>query len=76
MTDEVYITPDYFAALQIPVRTGRSFTDADGPETQHVAIINRTFARKYFHGVDAVGHYINNDTRLSGWWKMYPSRPG
>ncbi len=66
MTDEVYITPDYFAALQIPVLTGRSFTDADGPDTQHVAIINQTFARKYFHGVDAVGHYINNGTRIVG----------
>ena len=50
MTDEVYITPDYFQALQIPLLAGRSFTDSDGPDTQHVAIVNQTFARKYFHG--------------------------
>jgi predicted permease len=76
MTDEVYITPDYFAALQVPVRAGRSFTDADGPDTQHVAIINQTFARKYFHGVDAVGHYINNDTRIVGVVEDVPIAPG
>ncbi len=43
MTDEVYVTPDYFQALQIPLLAGRSFTDADGPDTQHVAIVNQTF---------------------------------
>lgn len=42
--DEVYVTPDYFAALQIPVLAGRSFTEADGPDTQHVAIVRRSCA--------------------------------
>ena len=47
MTSEAYITPDYFAALQIPILLGRSFTDADGPATQPVAIVNQTFAQKF-----------------------------
>ena len=50
MTGEVYVTPDYFFALQIPILAGRAFTGADGPTSQHVAIVNRTFARKFFHG--------------------------
>jgi len=66
MTGEVYITPEYFSALQIPVLAGRSFTDSDGPGTQHVAIVNRTFARKFYHGEDPVGHFINQDTRIVG----------
>ncbi len=64
--DEVYITPDYFAALQIPVREGRAFTEADGPETGHVAIVNQTFARKFFHRVDVVGRHIDKDTLIVG----------
>jgi hypothetical protein len=59
MADETYITPDYFAALQIPVLRGRSFTDADGPDTQRVAIVNQTFVRKYLHGADPIGRHIN-----------------
>jgi len=65
MTDEVYITPDYFAALRIPLLAGRSLTDGDGPDTQHVAVVNQTFARKYFHGMDAVGHYVNLNASLN-----------
>lgn len=64
--DEDYVTPDYFAALQIPLLAGRFFTDSDGPNTQHVAIVNQTFARKFFHGIDAVGRHIDKDTLIVG----------
>lgn len=66
VADEDYVTPDYFAALQIPVLAGRSFTDADGPTTQHVAVINEMFARKYFHGENPVGRIVNKDTTIVG----------
>ena len=64
--DEVYITPDYFAALQIPVLAGRTFSDADGPDTQRVAIVNQMFVRKFFHGASAVGRYVDKDTMIVG----------
>ena len=66
MTGETYVTPDYFAALQIPILMGRSFTDADGPEAQSVAIVNQAFARKFFHGTNPVGRYVNKGTRIVG----------
>jgi predicted permease len=66
MTAEVYVTPDYFGALQIPVLMGRSFTDADGPDSQHVAIVNQTFARKFFHGTSPIGRYVDKDTVIVG----------
>jgi len=35
-TDVVYVTPGYFDTLQMPLLAGRVFTDADGPNAQHV----------------------------------------
>jgi hypothetical protein len=66
MTSEVYVTPDYFGALQIPVLMGRSFTDADGPDSQRVAIVNQTFARKFFHGTSPIGRYVDKDAMIVG----------
>jgi predicted permease len=66
MTGEVYVTPDYFGALQIPVLMGRTFTDADGPNTQRVAVVNRTFARKFFHGTSPIGRYVDKDMMIVG----------
>ena len=66
MTSEVYVTPDYFGALQIPVLMGRSFTDADGADSQRVAIVNQTFARKFFHGTSPIGRYVDKDTMIVG----------
>jgi predicted permease len=58
MADFVYVTPDYFATLQMPIVIGRSFTQADGAKTQHVAIVNQTFVHKYFHGDNPVGRHL------------------
>ncbi|WP_353069744.1 ABC transporter permease [Tunturibacter empetritectus] len=76
MADEVYVTPDYFAALQIPVMAGRSFTEADRAESQHVAIVNQEFARKFFHGANPVGRYLNKDTRIVGVVESVSMAPG
>lgn len=65
-TDEVYITPEYFAALQIPLLEGRAFTDADSPQSQQVAIVNQSFARKFFHGDDAIGRHVDKDKLIVG----------
>ena len=74
--DEVYITPDYFAALQIPVLAGRTFSDADGPDTQRVAIVNQMFVRKFFYGASAVGRYVDKDTMIVGVVENVVKEPG
>lgn len=76
IADEVYTTPDYFSTLQIPVLAGRAFTDADGSDTQHVAIVNRTFARKFFHGDNPVGRHIIKDTVIVGMVEDVAMAPG
>ncbi len=65
-TDLVYVTPGYFDALQMPILAGRAFTDADGPSSQHVAVVNQAFARKFYGGTNPVGRYVNKDTLIVG----------
>jgi macrolide transport system ATP-binding/permease protein len=65
-TDVVYVTPEYFSTLQMPLLAGRVFTDADGPTAQHVAVVNQFFARKFYGGTNPVGRYINKDTLIVG----------
>ena len=54
----VLATPEYFAAAGIRLLRGRTFTDADGPGTAPVAVINETFARRVFAERDPIGQYL------------------
>ena len=65
-TDEDYVTPDYFKTLQMPLMAGRFFTASDGPDTTPVAIVNRTFAQKFFPGINPIGHVINKGMVIVG----------
>jgi predicted permease len=42
------VTPGYFRTLEIPRRGGRDFTEQDTAESQRVAIINETLARRFW----------------------------
>jgi predicted permease len=64
--DESYVTPDYFKTLQMPLIAGRFFTAGDGPDAQHVAIVNRTFAQKFYPGVNPIGHVLNKGMVIVG----------
>jgi len=44
--------PDYFGTLRIPVREGRAFTNHEPP---NVAMVNETFARKWWPHTSAIG---------------------
>jgi len=48
-------SPDYFQTMKIGVLKGRAFTDQDRPNSTPVVIVNDTFARKYWPGVDPIG---------------------
>src|ERR1700730_10326702 len=51
----VVVAPDYFRTLQIPLREGRSFTDADTLSSEQVVIVSESLAGKYWPGLDPVG---------------------
>jgi putative ABC transport system permease protein len=52
------VSPDYFKAMGIPLRTGRYFTDADAKGSTDVVIIDEGLARAYFPGEDPLGKHI------------------
>ena len=52
------ISPQYFAALRIPLLQGRIWSDAENSKGAHVAVINHTLAQRYFPNGDAIGHSL------------------
>ena len=50
--------PDYFGAMRIPVRSGRTPTAADGPHSPPVIVVNQTLARRIWPGEDPVGKRV------------------
>jgi putative ABC transport system permease protein len=54
-----FVHGDYFQAMRIPLKHGRTFTDADRMGAPQVAILNDTLARQYFDDpAAAVGRTI------------------
>jgi putative ABC transport system permease protein len=52
------VTADYFSTLGIPLRAGRTFTEADRADAPPVAIVSESFARKFWPKGDAVGRRV------------------
>ncbi|MDR3741727.1 MAG: ABC transporter permease [Terracidiphilus sp.] len=65
-SDAIYATPGYFDALGIPLLAGRKFTAADTATTAPIAVVNRAFARKFFHGANPVGHGLDKTLTIVG----------
>ena len=67
--------PSYFRASGIPLLQGREFNDTDGPRSERVAIVNRTFVDRYFPNETPIGKHIAltgevlQFTPLSGDWR-------
>ena len=49
---------NYFATMEIPLLRGRGFTAQDDKHAPNVAIVNETFARKFFPNDDVVGKRV------------------
>ncbi len=53
---EGIVTPGYFETFQTKILGGREFTSADTSTGQPVAIVNQSFARALYPGIDPIGH--------------------
>jgi putative ABC transport system permease protein len=52
------VTPNYFAAMGIPILEGRGFTREDRMDSPDVAVVSRSLARAFWPDSSAVGHYL------------------
>jgi predicted permease len=64
-----YVTPDYFRTMEIPLR-GRDFTEQDSKPESRVAVVNETFARKFFGTEDAIGRRFNFGGPSGPFWTV------
>jgi len=51
--------PGFFETLQTPLLSGRGFTERDSGKSPAVAVINETYARRYFPGQNPVGQQLS-----------------
>jgi putative ABC transport system permease protein len=58
-----FVSPGYFPVLRIGMAQGRIWDDAENRRGDAVAVINESFARKYFPKGDALGHSIKTPMR-------------
>ncbi|MFL6427070.1 MAG: ADOP family duplicated permease [Acidobacteriaceae bacterium] len=56
--DTIFVDPDYFRAMQIPLVGGRSFTEDERLERANKVVISETLARQNFKGEDPIGKHI------------------
>jgi len=52
------VTPGWFATLGLKLVAGRDFTTADRPGAPPVAIVNRSFERRFLSGQPAIGQFV------------------
>jgi predicted permease len=65
MALEYVVEPDYLKVMQIPVKRGRFFTQADNEHAPAVVVIDETLAAKYFPERDPIGQYLNFNTNAA-----------
>ena len=62
-----WVTPGYFSAMSIPLIAGRLFSNGDTAHTGELAIVNRSFANKYFANRNPIGGRVNVDDHHVQW---------
>src|SRR6185312_1218194 len=64
--DITIATPNYFHTLNIPMLSGRDFTDHDDLKSPGVVIVNQAFAQKYFPNENPIGKRFTPGASNSG----------
>lgn len=64
------VSPAYFRALQLSLRQGRVFTEADTNNAAGVVVIDETMARKHFPEQNAVGKRLRLGDEANPWLEV------
>ncbi|MGA8100532.1 MAG: ABC transporter permease [Candidatus Acidiferrales bacterium] len=56
----VRVSDGYFETIGTKVIQGRAISDQDSPISQHVAVVNQTFAKKFFKDGNPIGHHFGD----------------
>lgn len=62
---ENLVSPGFFATTGIPIITGREFGEHDRVNTPSVAVVNLTFARRFYPGENPIGQRLGNSAEIS-----------
>jgi len=57
----VRVSNHYLDSIGVPIVRGRGFTDQDTAGSPQVAIVNQTFAKKFFSNKDPIGQHFGID---------------
>lgn len=55
------VTAGYFDVIGTPIVRGRGITEQDTANSQHIAVINQAFARRFFKGEDPIGKHLGRN---------------
>src|SRR5204863_4107088 len=61
------VGPHYFETIGTRLLRGRAIEQRDTPSAQHVAVINETFARKFFQNEDPIGQHLGLGDAIHRW---------
>ncbi len=65
----IVATPGHFRALEIPIRGGRAFTEADREGSPPVALVNETMARRFWPDRSPIGRRIQVEWGVDKAWR-------
>jgi predicted permease len=55
----VYVSPEYFATMRIPLLRGRGIQESDSQDANPVVVVSRSFAQRNFGAIsEALGHHL------------------
>jgi putative ABC transport system permease protein len=70
LVDAIRVTPGYFKAMGIQLKSGRDFAWSEGDQTEPVAVVDDISARQLWPGEDPVGKFLlaqyDNPVRVIG----------
>jgi predicted permease len=64
-----FVTPGFFATMRIPLQLGRDVAESDTASTPYIAVVSRSFVRRYWPAGNAIGQHFRfafHDRTISG----------